>query len=141
MKTRGIAVDLKTAAAFVQRFIVVTPPTTAPVTIELVTLHEGGDGGGTSTKPGNVRFRVKTLMTAIAGGTLTVAGITAPWMRPLGAWLVFDSLWQAVRVDLGETEAAVLWALRRTRDDTQTSAGVTSSRPSTTNCAESIGRS
>lgn len=120
MRARGIAVDPKTADAIVQRFVVVTPPATDPVTIEFVTLHEGGDGGGKSTKPGNVRLRVKTLMTAIAGGALTVAGITAPWMVPFGAWLLFQSLWDAVRVDLGETEAAVLWALWQTRDEFHT---------------------
>jgi len=117
MKARGIAVDATTSAGFVQRFVVVTPPATAPATIEFVTLYEGGDGGGKSTKPGNVRLRLKTLMSAIAGGTLTAAGISAPWMIPLGAWLVFESLWTAVRVDVSETEAGVLWALWLTRDE------------------------
>jgi hypothetical protein len=117
LKDRGISIDRKAADVLVQRFVVVEPPADAPLTtIGFATVYEGGDGGGKSTKLGNVRLKLKTFMTAVSGGVITVAGLSAPWMFPFGAWLLFESLLEAVRVDLGETEAAVLWALWQTRD-------------------------
>ena len=108
--------DTAVAEQVVHHFAEVTPPEKPPLVIRLITMSSGGIGGGRSTKPGNVFFNVRKLITALAGGVLTVAGsLQVPWMAVLAALVVWDSLWSAMQLKLAETEAAVLWALWKHR--------------------------
>jgi hypothetical protein len=117
LRSHTPSADEPTAAiSIVSQLAEITAPE-AP-SIGFVRVYEGGDGGGRSTKPGNVRLNMKKLFVAVAGGALTLAGATAaPWMVILGGLVVWDSLWSSTQVELGEVEAAVLWALWSNRDD------------------------
>ncbi len=101
----------------VRQFITVTAPVSEPPRMGYMTLREGGIGGGSTTKPGNVVLNLANLVRAIAGGTLTITGASAsPWTLLIGALVTWDSLWSCLRLHIGEHDACVAWALWVNRD-------------------------
>lgn len=105
----------------VQQFADVTAPYYEPEPMRLMTLGEGGVGGGSTTKPGNVVLNVGKLVRAIASGILTIAGATAaPWLLVIGALVTWDALWSCLNVKLTEEHACAVWALWKNRDDNNT---------------------
>lgn len=109
------------AGQVVQRFADVTAPYYEPPPMRLMTLSEGGVGGGSTTKPGNVVLNLRKLVRAIASGILTIAGATAaPWLLVIGALVTWDALWSCLNLKLTEDHACVVWALWKNRDDKDT---------------------
>lgn len=105
----------------VQRFADVTAPYYEPPSFQLIVLREGGVGGGSTTKPGNVVLNLGKLVRAIASGILTIAGAaTAPWLLVIGALVTWDALWSCINLKLTEDHARVVWALWKNRDDDDT---------------------
>jgi hypothetical protein len=106
------------AGKILDAFCRVTPPEESEVYMELVTVASfSGRGGGTSSKPGNIRLNLRLLFDAVASGTFTVLSLKgAPWAVPLAAILLWNSLWRAAQVQLTEKEVAILWTLWRIRD-------------------------
>lgn len=96
----------------------VTPPEEGDVYMELVTAASfSGRGGGTSSKPGNVRINMRLLFDAVASGTFTVLSLKgAPWAVPFAAIMLWNSVWRAAQVQLTEKEVAILWTMWRIRD-------------------------
>lgn len=106
------------AARILDVFCRVTPPEEGDVYMELVTAASfSGRGGGTSSKPGNIRLNLRLLFDAVASGTFTVLSLKgAPWAVPLAAVLLWNSVWRAAQVQLTEKEVAILWTMWRIRD-------------------------
>jgi hypothetical protein len=70
-----------------------------------------------SIKPGNIRLNMRELITAIAGGVLTVVGVVAaPWTILLGGIVIWATLRKAATVELREREASVLWTMWEHKD-------------------------
>lgn len=112
---QGASTEL--ARKIVDNFAYITAPERPSIDLGLVRAFAGGSGGGRSTKPGNVVLNMRKLVVAIASGALTLVGATAaPWMLLLGGLVVWESLWSAAEIQLGESEAAVLWAMWISRD-------------------------
>jgi hypothetical protein len=109
------------AAQVVQRFADITAPYYEPEPMRLMVLSEGGVGGGSTTKPGNVVLNLRKLVRAIASGILTIAGATAaPWLLLIGALVTWDALWSCLSLKLTEDHACVVWTLWKNRDDDNT---------------------
>lgn len=100
--------------------ITVDPPVTETVrhTFDYVVMTAAsGRGGGKSFKPGNVTLNFRTLIEAVANGTLAGATVVQiPWMAPFALLLLWNSLWKAVQIDLSDNEAATLYAMWVHRD-------------------------
>ena len=119
LRTHAPSADDSAATGLFTQFVEMTAPEAPPSSF--IRVYEGGDGGGRSTKPGNVRLNMRKLFVAASSGALTLAGAAvAPWMAILGGLVVWESLWSATEVELSEVEAAVLWALWLNRDEADT---------------------
>ncbi len=106
------------AAEAVDHFASVTAPEAGALLATRTTLREGGLGGGTSTKPGNVVLNLRKLIVAIASGGLTIAGaLAAPWTVVLGALVVWDALWSCLQLEISDVQACVLCGLWTSRDE------------------------
>jgi hypothetical protein len=99
LSTRLAIDDEASAEALVNHFLLITPPEVAP-----------------AVAPGHVELNLKTLVTATQQGTITFPGAAVPWTMLLGALLVWEQLWLTEPLDPTEIDAAVLWALWKTRD-------------------------
>jgi hypothetical protein len=109
------------ADQLIQRFADITAPYREPEKMRLITLGEGGIGGGSTTKPGNVVLNLGKLVRAIGSGILTIAGATtAPWLLVIGALVTWDALWSCLNLKLTEDHASVVWALWKNRGDSNT---------------------
>lgn len=114
----GVEGTEEAAALILDAFCRVTPPEEGDVHMELVTAASfSGRGGGTSSKPGNIRLNLRLLFDALASSTFTVLSLKdAPWAVPLAAVLLWNSVWRAAQVQLTEKEVAILWTMWRIRD-------------------------
>ena len=106
------------AAEVTEHLADVTAPYWEPPPMHLVTLHAGGRGGTTTTKPGNVVLNLRKLIVAIASGTLTIAGAMAvPWALVVGALVTWDALYSSLQLEITEVQGCVLWSLWKERDE------------------------
>ncbi len=110
------------ASALVSHLADVTPPYFEPPPMELITLRSlGGRRGGATTKPGNVRLNLWSLVKAISGGSLTVAGaVGSPWMLVVRGLLIWDSLYSSLKIDLSEAHASVIWSMWKHKSEDRT---------------------
>ena len=116
----GEPMDEKSVAAIIGCFAVITPPEYRFV-VRMVRMNEGGRDGGDSLKPGNILLNMRQLVTAIAGGVLTVIGVVQmPWTAVFGALVLWDTLYAAAKSELSERDASVLWTLWLLRDSKET---------------------
>jgi hypothetical protein len=105
------------AAAIADIFISTSPPEKPKVVMHLMTLNNLGQGGGRSTKPGNIKLNIGKLCRAIAEGTLTITGAAQiPMTIPLAVLLVWNSLWKTAQVEISEIEAVVLYVMWMHKD-------------------------
>lgn len=94
------------ADRLMQRFADVTAPYREPERMQFMTFGEGGVGGGSTTKPGNVVLNLGKLVRAIGSGILTIAGAAAaPWLLVIGALVTWDALWSCLNLKLTEDHA------------------------------------
>lgn len=108
---RGMAVDEAFALGIVAHLAVITPPEVETF-CHLLTIREGGVGGGQSVKPGNIVLNMRKFVTAVASGVLTTVGVVeVPWTAIFGALVVWDSLYAGATAELSEAEASVVWTL------------------------------
>jgi hypothetical protein len=106
-----------TAKEFFEKSVSITPPEKKAMVIEMITMHPSGRGGGRSTKAGNIRLNIGSLFNAVAGGVFTViSAAQAPWAIPFAGILLWNSMWQSVKVDLSENDAVTLWAMWQVKD-------------------------
>jgi len=109
------------ASELVDRFVDVTPPEATPQSFEYVTMREGGSGGGTSVKPGNVVLKLADLIADMAAGaTMLHDASHAPWKLVLGLLITGNSLRRTARLELDDAHACVLWTLWTIRDGRNT---------------------
>ena len=84
----------KLAAAVVDAFASLTPPK-HEISIGLMTMFQGGTGGGSSVKPGNILLNWRTI---IIEGSLSVLaaveGVKKPWLAPFAALAIWCQLWR-----------------------------------------------
>lgn len=113
----GGAEGLRVADIAADQFFAVTAPYSGSAHLEEVRMRPGGLGGASSVKPGNVFLNLRKLIIAIANGTITVAGtMVTPWLAVLGALVVWDSLSSCLQLEIGDTQASVLWGMWVSRD-------------------------
>jgi len=93
--------DDATADALVTHLVVITPPE---------------DPIEPNPRPGIVELNLGKLVAALRDGTLMFPGSTVPWGMLLGGLAVWEDQWLAMPFHATETDAAVLWALWKTRD-------------------------
>lgn len=106
-----------TAKEFFEQSMKITPPEKEAMVIKMITMRPSGRGGGQSTKAGNIRLNVGSLFNAVAGGVFTViSAAQAPWAIPFAAILLWNSMWNSVKVDLTENDAVTLWAMWQVKD-------------------------
>ena len=107
-----------TAKEFFEKSVSITPPEKKAMVIEMITMHPSGRGGGRSTKAGNIRLNIGSLFNAVSGGVFTViSAAQAPWAIPFAGILLWNSIWQSVKVDLSENDAVTLWAMWQVKDE------------------------
>lgn len=74
-----------------------------------------------SWKPGNVVLNSWKLLAAVASGALALGtGLATPWGFVFFALFGLSELRGALRVELGESDASVLWTLWKNRDSEYT---------------------
>jgi hypothetical protein len=101
--------------AIFDSFVSTRPPQALRIEIGFIVLGHMGSGGGQSTKAGNITLNVGKLVDALASGVLTTAG--AAQLKPLSlsvllaALVIWNSLKRAAKVNISETEAAVLYTM------------------------------
>lgn len=62
--------------------------------MELLTIRQGGMGGGSSIKPGNIILNWRKLLIDGAESVLTIMGAASiPWMIPLAGIVVWNSVY------------------------------------------------
>jgi len=106
-----------TAKEFFEESVSITPPEKKAMVIEMVRMHPSGRGGGRSTKAGNIRLNIGSLFNAVSSGVFTViSAAQAPWAIPFAGILLWNSIWQSVKVDLSENDAVTLWAMWQVKD-------------------------
>jgi hypothetical protein len=111
------------AAEVVAHFARVTAPEAEPRAVGYLELEvrDDGQGGATSTKPGNVVLNWGKLWMAIGSGSLTITGtLGVPWKLIVGALVTWNSLYKSLQVEISEAHACVLWALWNNKDDRRT---------------------
>ncbi|MBE9515083.1 MAG: hypothetical protein IMY79_02975 [Chloroflexi bacterium] len=107
-----------TATDVINNLIQVTPPEKEKPALEFIIMLRGGRGGGRSIKPGNMVLNIRKLITAVAGGGLTVVtAVAIPWTAPLAAIVIWDRIWSNLKLELSEREAAIIWTMWMNRDD------------------------
>lgn len=100
------------ADAIFDSFISTTPPEAKRYVTHLIVLGPMGDGGGQSTKAGNIKLNIGKLLEAVASGVLTAAGaVQLPITAPLAALVIWCSLWRTAQVPISEADGAVLYTM------------------------------
>ena len=107
------------AESVLSKFIQITPPTKPEMLIEMITAHSSGSGGGRSRKPGNIYLNWAKLMDLVPDITIAaVGGATSPhWLLPFIGLYVWNKLWCSSKEELTETEATVICALWKNRNN------------------------
>jgi len=104
------------SSRIINHFLDITPPE-MELRLELITIREGGVGGGSSTKPGNIWLNWRELLVDGSESILTIVGAVAiPWLIPLAGLVVWNKIWSAVTIEITERHAAVIWAMWKNRD-------------------------
>jgi hypothetical protein len=99
-------------------YISTSPPEEKPLLVEFVVINRMGEGGGKSTKPGNIRLNIGQFMEAVASGVLTGLGVAQmPLTAPLAALVIWCSLWRSSQVSISEMDAAVLYTMWAHKDE------------------------
>jgi hypothetical protein len=107
----GVEITEPEAADAIDTFVKVTPPVES-YSSYLLRFNEGGVGGGSSTKPGNIELNIHKLVRIVVSGTLAIASaISDPWTLMLGALVTWDAIWSCLQLTITEDEACVLWTL------------------------------
>jgi hypothetical protein len=105
------------ATEFIDNFIQITPPEMPRM--EMITMRQGGYGGGRSTKPGNISLNMRTLLVDLAE-VITIGGaaLSVPWTRYLAAIRIWNKLRTRLTIEISEREAVLLWIMWKNRDHT-----------------------
>jgi hypothetical protein len=107
-----------TAEEVLNAFVRITPPQKEEVVMKYMTMFDDGRGGGRSVKPGNIRLNMGALIEAVAGGALSAVGVVHfPFTASFAAIILWNSVWRAVKVDITENDAAVLYVMWTDRDE------------------------
>ena len=103
------------AMSIVDQFCQFVPPE-IDTRMDLVILQPGGFGGARSRKAGNILLNWRRLILGASESILAAAGLTQPWLIPLAALVIWNTLWSTIDIAIDEHHAAVLWALWSLRD-------------------------
>jgi len=80
------------SSEIINHFLNITPPE-MEFRWELLTIRQGGLGGGSSTKPGNIWLNWRKLLVEGSESILTVVGAAAlPWLIPLAGLVVWNKI-------------------------------------------------
>jgi hypothetical protein len=104
--------DAKVAERVVDHFCRMSPPMDPPRLMHMITLDQGGRGGGHSRKPGNLALNWKRLRGDFGDLVLTAAGVVAaPWLIPFAALSIWNKFWTHATIDLTKEQGASLCAM------------------------------
>jgi hypothetical protein len=105
------------SSGIINHFLKITPPETE-LRMEFLTIRQGGIGGGSSTKPGNIWLNWRKLLVDGAESILTIVGAVAvPWLIPLAGLVVWNKVWSLLNIKIDERHAAVIWTMWKHRDE------------------------
>jgi len=109
----------KIAESLLSTFIEITPPTKPEMVLKMITARPSGSGRARSRKPGNIYLNWAKLMDLVPDVTIAaVGGATSPrWLLPLIGLYVWNKLWCSSQEELTETEATVICALWKNRNN------------------------
>lgn len=89
-----------------------TAPEKELLRFNYLTLNPSGQGGGKSTKAGNIRLNIRELVEAVATGAFaTVSSYQVPWLAPFAFILLWQSFLRAAEVELTENDAAIIYSM------------------------------
>jgi hypothetical protein len=104
------------SSRIINHFLNITPPEEEFIMYHL-TIRQGGVGGGSSTKPGNIWLNWRKLLVDGSESILTVAGAVAvPWLIPLAGLVVWNKIWSVLTVEITERHAVVIWTMWLNKD-------------------------
>jgi hypothetical protein len=106
----------KIASEIINHFVNITPPEMEE-SWYFITIREGGLGGGSSTKPGNIWLNWRKLLVAGSESILTFIGAVAvPWLIPLAGLVVWNKIWSMLTIEISERHAVVIWTMWLNKD-------------------------
>ena len=104
------------SSGIINHFLNITPPEIEH-RMELITIRQGGMGGGSSIKPGNIWLNWRKLLVDGSESILTVVGAVAvPWLIPLAGLVVWNKIWSVSTVEITERHAVVIWTMWLNKD-------------------------
>ena len=105
------------SSAIIDHFVNIAPPE-EELRMELLTIGQGGMGGGSSTKPGNIWLNWRKLLVEGAESILTVVGAVAvPWLISLAGLVVWNKVWSLASIKIDERHATIIWTMWKNRDE------------------------
>jgi len=106
----------KIASEIIDHFLNITPPK-MELRMEILTLKQGGVGGGSSTKPGNIWLNWRKLLVDGSESILTFIGAVAvPWLIPFAGLVVWNKIWSMLTIEITERHSVVIWTMWLNRD-------------------------
>jgi hypothetical protein len=106
----------KIASEIIDHFLNITPPE-MELRMEILTLKQGGVGGGSSTKPGNIWLNWRKLLVEGSESILTFIGAVAvPWLIPFAGLVVWNKIWSMLTIEITERHSVVIWTMWLNRD-------------------------
>ena len=99
----------------IDNFVQNTPPEMPRM--EFITMSQGGYGGGTTTKPGNLVLNLRTLLVDLAEViTIGAGALNVHWLAPFVALRIWNKLWSRLNIKISEHEAVVLLTMWKNCD-------------------------
>ena len=100
------------AAAIVDSFASITPPPNIFYTITIKSAGGRVQGGGFTTKPGNIVLNWRKLFEEASASLFPVVAATQiPWLVPFAALVVWSKLRSAMTIEITKGDALVLYAM------------------------------
>lgn len=93
------------------------PPSTRGPEIRMITMHDLGRGGATSSRPGNMRFNLRDVVIAMITAATAIPLVSSvPIFVPLVICRALTQLHGAMQINIDEIEATVALVLWEGRD-------------------------
>ncbi len=108
----------KLAEEVINNYCVITEPEYQyDTTIHNLTMNNGGMGGGSSRKPGNIWLNWRKLLIDGIDSIILAAGVIEnSLLIPLAAILIWNKLWSEAKIEIDERHAVVIYAMWKNCD-------------------------
>lgn len=107
----------KISSEITDRLVQIIPPEYEDSPCRKISLCNGGISGGQSIKPGNILLNWQELLEICSDGVLGIVGVySTQLLLPLVALSICNKILKAVKIEITEREASVVWAMWKYRD-------------------------